>query len=258
LKFENVNLHSEFLIDLRAPMQAERLMVNGSFPPLQEAPIDFRTTPLSTQQLQERLEQFMGTPPHERTEMRLFLIAVTAKAYPEAKRYLISQGLRPETVEAMPRLQAVFLFSLAEYDRLFDDFLKLQGLPYWQAAPGLQKADRAVRDDKVKAGELARLPLASLLLPAFQRVFFTTGQLDRKIACLRCLEAIRLHAANHNGQLPTALGEITDVPVPVDPMTGKPFEYHLKEGKAVLSAPPPAGEKPHSGNSLKYELTLAR
>lgn len=244
-------------IDLRPAMQTERLTVNALFP-LQESGIDVRTTPLSIQQFQERMEHFMGTPPYQRTEFRLYLIAITAKAYPEARRFLLSQGLAPGTVEAMPRVQVVFLFSLAEYDRLFDEMLKWQGVPYWQARPGLEKAEQGLREERVKEGELERLPLAGLFLPAIQKVFFATTRIDRKIAALRCIEAIRLYAAAHDGKLPAALNDITEVPIPIDPVTGKFFEYSMEEGKTTLYAPPPAGEKPHSGNYLKYELTLAK
>lgn len=244
-------------INLREAMQAERMMVNALFP-LQDSGVDVRTTPLSIQQFQERLEHFMGTPPYQRTEFRLFLIGVTAKAYPEAKRYMLSQGLAAETVEAMPRIQVVFLFSLAEYDRLFDEMLKWQGVPYWQARAGLDKAERAMKEERVKEGQLESLPLAGLFLPAVHKVFFATTRIDRRIAALRTIEAIRLYAASHEGKLPAALSEITEAPIPIDPVTGKDFDYKLEEGKAVLAAPPPPGQKPISGNYFKYELTLAK
>src|SRR5262249_12962990 len=54
---------------------------------------------------------------------------------------------------------------------------------------------------------------------------------------------------------PAALGEVTEVPVPLDPLTGKPFVYRLAGGKATLYGPPPAGEQPGPSNSLSYELT---
>jgi hypothetical protein len=245
-------------IDLRRPLQSERLMVHTLVSPLMQGSADIRTTPLSIQQCQERLEHFMGTPPYERTQFRLALIAITAKVYPKAKRFVLGQGLAPETVEAMPHIQVVVLFSLAEYDRLFDDMVKWQGMPYWQARPGLDKAVEGVKEEKVKAGELERVPLAALLIPAVEKVFFATTRIDRKIAALRCIEAIRLYAASHDGKLPAALHDITEVPIPVDPETGKDFEYQVDDGKAVLSAPPPPGEKPNSWNHLNYELTLAR
>jgi len=43
---------------------------------------------------------------------------------------------------------------------------------------------------------------------------------------------------------PAPLSEIREVPIPIDPVTGKEFEYRVEEGKAVLAAPPPPGEKP--------------
>jgi hypothetical protein len=245
-------------IELRTALQGERFLAYSLIPPLVDAGLDIRTTPLSVQQLQERLEQAMGSPPYDRTEFRLFLIAVTAKSYPEAKQFLLAQGLKPEAVEAMPRLQVVFLFSLAEYDRLFDEIAKWQSLPYWQASKGLEKSMGAVKEDRAKAANFERIPLASYLIPAMQRVFLATTQLDRKLAALRCIEAIRLYAAAHDGKLPAALNEITEAPIPVDPMTGRDFDYTLEENKATLSAPPPAGEKPWRGNHLKYELTLAK
>jgi hypothetical protein len=84
-----------------------------------------------------------------------------------------------------------------------------------------------------------------------------SARLDRRIAALRCIEAIRLHAAAHEGKLPARLGDITEVPVPVDPMTGKEFEYTVAGDKATLHGPPTdPGKSPHL--SLKYELSLQR
>jgi hypothetical protein len=249
-------------IDLRVSLQSERMLVSGLFSPLAEAGIDIRSTPLSNQQLQVVIEGmghlFDDGRSRETTSLRLALIGMTAKGYPEAKEFLLAQGMTAETVEAMPRLQVVLIFALAEYDRLFDEMIKWQGIPYWQARPGMAKADQGLREEKIKAGELGRIPLASYLIPAVQKVFFATTRLDRKLAALRSIEAIRLYAAGHDGKLPAALSEITEVPIPIDPVTGKEFDYKMEDGKAILSAPPPAGEQPRSGNYLKYELTLAK
>jgi hypothetical protein len=58
--------------------------------------------------------------------------------------------------------------------------------------------------------------------------------------------------------LPEKLADVTEVPVPTDPFTGQPFDYRLDGDKAVLTAPPPAGEPPHEGNSRRYEIKLAK
>jgi hypothetical protein len=64
-----------------------------------------------------------------------------------------------------------------------------------------------------------------------------TNELDRRVAALRVVEAIRMYAATKGGALPESLDNITDVPVPLDPVTGKPFGYHLEGGRAQVSGP---------------------
>jgi hypothetical protein len=48
------------------------------------------------------------------------------------------------------------------------------------------------------------------------------------------------------------------VPVPDDPVTGKPFRYRVNGDRATLHAPPPDGEKSDRSNTVTYELTLMR
>jgi hypothetical protein len=38
-----------------------------------------------------------------------------------------------------------------------------------------------------------------------------------------------MYAAGHDGQLPKALDEITTVPVPLNPATGKTFVYRVQD-----------------------------
>ncbi len=214
-------------IDLRLGLQSERMIVNGMFASLAQAGIDVRTTPLSSQQLHvvvDGMSQLLegdGRPSgKDLTGMRMMLIGMTIKGYPEAKQYLLSQGVSAEFVEAMPRLQVVLIFALAEYDRLFDEMIKWQGIPYWQARPGLDMAERLVKEDRAKASELGRIPVAALLIPAVQKVFFAATRIDRKLAALRCIEAISLYAAGHEGKLTAALSDCMEVPNPCDPVPG--------------------------------------
>lgn len=68
-------------------------------------------------------------------------------------------------------------------------------------------------------------------------MFLAELRQDRRIAVLRVIESLRYHAATHNGALPHSLSQITEVPVPDDPATGKPFEYRLNGNSADLSGP---------------------
>ena len=57
---------------------------------------------------------------------------------------------------------------------------------------------------------------------------------------------------------PDGTEDVKEVPIPLDPVTGKPFEYKQEGDHATLFAPAPPGEKPNAGNSVKYEITLVK
>ena len=97
-----------------------------------------------------------------------------------------------------------------------------------------------------------------MILPAVTKVYLVEARTDRRIAALRCIEAVRLYAASHGGALPASMAEITEVPVPLDPVTGKSFEYAASETKATLTGPPPAGQQASILNALYYELNIGK
>jgi tetratricopeptide (TPR) repeat protein len=80
------------------------------------------------------------------------------------------------------------------------------------------------------------------------------NRLDRHVAALQCIEALRLYAAAHQGRFPKELGQITEVPVPDDPVMQKPFTYHRTGFDAVLEAPAPEGATER--DAIRYELRL--
>jgi hypothetical protein len=91
-----------------------------------------------------------------------------------------------------------------------------------------------------------------------QKIYNAMGRVDRRFAALCCVEAVRLYAAGHDGKLPAALADIGDVPIPPDPVTGKPFVYEVKDGKARLSNPVLPVTKPAPYEMLSYDITLRR
>ena len=78
------------------------------------------------------------------------------------------------------------------------------------------------------------------------------------MAQLRAVEAVRLHAATMNGSLPETLAEVTVVPVPDDPLTGKPFEYARSGDTFTLTAPAPVGLTPAPHTAHQYAVTVRR
>lgn len=89
-----------------------------------------------------------------------------------------------------------------------------------------------------------------------EKIHLQMNRLDRHMAALQYIEAIRLYAGTHKGELPTQLKEIIEVAVPNDPVMDKPFEYALKGSKAVLKAAPPEGRPERY--SIHYELTVQK
>ncbi len=89
-------------------------------------------------------------------------------------------------------------------------------------------------------------------MPAVRNVRQAQARVDQRIALLRHVEALRLHAAEHNGTLPAKLSDVA-VPLPDDPVTGKPFRYEVIGNTAHLRGSPPAG--PGKGTRTSTSIT---
>ena len=98
--------------------------------------------------------------------------------------------------------------------------------------------------------------MAYYFLPSIQKVTRAQLRVDRRIAALRCVEAIRLYAAAHGGKLPPSLAAMKDMALPVDPFSGTQFEYTVTEKTAVLKGHVPPEEKNNSSQWLTYEITI--
>lgn len=244
------------LIDLSPGWQGEKVL-----PFRKEVPRlrDLEAAPLTSAQVEQRLEESIkllsladgsDTPAWQR---RLALLALVLKTYPEAKRDLIARGRPTDQVEAMPALQVVAIYSLRQYERFRDAMFRWMHVPYWQAREPLRAVEQELGTLKRQYAE--GIPFASLLLPATSRVHLAGARNERRFALLRCIEALRLHAAAQGGKLPATLGEVTAVPLPNDPLTGKPFEYRRDGEGALLSGAAPPGETA-PGNSVLYRLVM--
>jgi hypothetical protein len=86
------------------------------------------------------------------------------------------------------------------------------------------------------------------------KVHLLMNRLDRNMAALQCIEAIRLYAAVHNGKFPNELSDITQVPVPDNPVTQKPLIYQRTGPKAFLEAP--AEKEQTDRYVIRYELSF--
>ncbi len=87
-----------------------------------------------------------------------------------------------------------------------------------------------------------------------KKIRLLMNRLDRHVAALQCIEALRLSAAIHDGKFPDSLADITEVTIPDDPVTEKLFIYRRTGSKAVLEGPIPKGGS--DKDAIRYELKL--
>lgn len=245
------------LVDCRKSLDFEGVGIYLLIPELQPR----ERTKLSAEQWQawlltttKRLKTLLGESDAEASviqELKQFAeAAYWASLAPRAKADLIAMGYPAKTVEEMSPAQAIAWHVAAIYDDLRDELFKWFNVPYWQAHERLAKAEKEI-GTVAKKREL--IPVASLLLPAVGRAYFATVRLERQIAALRCIEALRAYAASHEGKLPATLDAIADVAIPLNPVTGKPFPYKLEGDTATLEA-----DGPKDLQRTKYVLRIGK
>jgi hypothetical protein len=164
-----------------------------------------------------------------------------------ARQNLVGMGLTSTNLENWTPLHIVVLDEYMQYEKMRDDVYKWVNLPYYKARIGLESLA------KQSKSESNRWPILNML-PAVEKVKRAQARFDQRIAYLQVLEAIRLHAFNNDGNLPKTLDEIK-LPVPVDPVTGKQFEYSVEKGVATLHGQN-AGDAPETNRY--YIIMLAK
>jgi hypothetical protein len=249
----------EPFIDLRLPSQGERLFLDSTFPELktvENTVWDSRQQQSFMDRLGQLTELIRGWGFHKSDlEVKFASVLMVAKSYPEAKQFLLARGRPAAQVDAMPAMQVCLIYWLHNYQQLQDDYDKWIALPYWQARAGLQKASQDIR---AAAARFERFPFLDLL-PAIGKIYEARAQLDRRLAALRCIEAVRCYAAAHDGKPPRVLSDITEVPVPIDPTTAQNFDYNVSGNIVTLREAGLATGRPlFPGSPLAYEVTLRR
>jgi hypothetical protein len=246
-------------IDMRKSIQGEKLFIESLFPGWRDFVADRQARPISPADIEDLvmrtqgLSNDLGLRSNDKQVwgLKLGLALMAAKSYPEARKFMLDQGRPKQLVDEMPVTQVALLYEIHNFDRFYDDMVKWHSQPYPVMRKGVSQAEKKLKE--AKANLSGGTFLATLLLPAVTKVFEASYRTDRKLAGLRCVEAIRLYAAAHDGKLPANLKDIDEVPVPLDPMTGNPFEYALTPGGATLTALSPPGQ---SYLAWRFEITM--
>ena len=126
-------------------------------------------------------------------------------------------------------------FYLDQYAAALDDMYKLRGLPYPEFLTKMREYDKLATRWK---REQPSNPF-TFALPTIYKAILNFARADRELAAMTTIEALRSYAAANNGQLPAHLEDVTDTPVPENPLTGQPFDYEVHDNTATLSDPTP-------------------
>jgi hypothetical protein len=245
--------------DMRVALREERFMLERMFPllkHLEDGPMSNAQVQAEMLRLRARLDDFGLRRPSR--AQQLAQAALISNAAPESKRALVAQGFNEKLLDAMPAVQVVALKAYRQYRDAYDEALKWTYVPGGFRHPGFREAAKKVEaagrwlDQLFFHGLLRALDSIGV---AFDKIRGSIDRLDRRLAALRCVEAMRLYAAAR-GRLPAALADVTEVPAPSDPVSSKPFEYKVSGNFATLTAPLPAGPKPPPGQLLSYEISL--
>jgi hypothetical protein len=130
----------------------------------------------------------------------------------------------------------------------------LAGLP--RPLIDVEKAIEKERANLKDYNVLVRGQLEKQLEPAHERTRLISKRLTNNLNGLQCVEAIRHYAGTHEGQLPEALSDISDVEVPKDLMSGKTFQYRRTADGVELQSTMPEGGGP--GDTIRYEIVLRK
>ncbi len=197
-----------------------------------------------------RVEFNSGETRDVRMPARVALLPLMLRAYPVCKRQLLESDVDRELIEAMDPMQVVLLRWVQVYRELLDEMVVWSRHTPVETREAFKQVDDRLRSLHSRPEAV----LANLMLPAVSSSSRAVLRIEQRIAMLRVVEAVRLYAASHDGRLPATLGDIKEVPVPLDPTTGGPFVYRLDGEAAVLSST----EKKIVIPDVQYEITIAK
>jgi len=247
------------LVDLRKGVQGDRTLVAADLRSLHD---DAPMTETEMEKFVSHLSGVMGfareqagrAPRSLRT--RLQARVKDPERVRAARRRLVQAAYGPDLVKTFSATQVILTFSATQvilvdekrdYEFHRDERMKLLAVPLWQIDSLAGSKEREPDADGLFAD----------LLPHIIKLRRTQGRLEQQIALLRHVEALRLYAAEHDNKLPAKLSDIT-VPLPIDPITGKPFIYSVDGTIAHIRGSSLQGEEKNAGSDVHYEVTLRK
>jgi hypothetical protein len=244
------------LVDMRKAASADRSMWSyGMFDKTRVWTADYMRA--ITQQLGlvegafgvRLLASMLELPAEDKAAAEKWVQARTADAewLTAARKGLTDAGYPADAVAKYPPQQVIIHDLLRKAKAHGDEMLKWVPVPYWQAEPAMSELVKAPAEIEDK--------LAQQFVASIPKVKAAHARLEQRLDMLRIAEAVRLEAAKNGGKLPARLSDLS-VPVPIDPVSGKAFEYKVDGITAIL-----AGKEALTGTGVtryRYEIRLRK
>jgi len=194
-------------------------------------------------------EQKGEAPLSLRTQLSTRMSAPSELA--ETRQRLIDSGSQPDLVQKLPPLQVILIDEKHRFEIEQDERITLINSPLSKPTESSTRGKGQKADQDASSRESRGT--FDALLPDIARLRQNQGLLEQELIFLRHVEALRLHAAKHAGQLPASLSEIT-VPLPNDPFTDRPLAYST-QGKAVqLRGGDPSVKNDEPARKLRFSV----
>jgi hypothetical protein len=247
--------------DLEPALQEERVVIENMLPWLKK----LDATPMTEQQVKEaelstvKIAQDFGLRPTNMADRANRALALTEASAAGKIALVKTYGFTTEQVTAMPGFQVAAMYAARDYRDAVEEVAKWRHAPEgWKSAEYKEAQKRYGKAIKRLDDLFFRRLLGGLGGDEFplERVAMAGVRVDRHLAALRTVEALRQYAAKHDGNLPAKLANVKELPVPADPLTGKPFEYLVEGDKATLYLEKSDEEKPKP--ILTYYVEMKR
>lgn len=171
------------------------------------------------------------------------------RTFVSAKATLAASDEFGESLDTMPKEQIVLLQVLRDFDRATRQASKAFFVDCPRAQQLLAAEIQRLEESVDQTGYAVKVNQNSVV--AIRAARLAIAKNNRRFALLRLIEALRIYGASHDGQLPEKLEDISEVPVPDDSVTARPFDYQLDGGKATIRSP-----ESELIPALHYEITM--
>ena len=174
-----------------------------------------------------------------------FQMAAFIASYYEAARNFLSEvaGTTDEQLDKYSTTQTVFL-ALKKHHAIVKDEATVEFyLPPWS-----QERTEVEADQERWSNELGWIAeISGTFAPASRQIRVAVTRSEQWLSLWQTVEAIRMTAAESDGDLPASLDELT-VPAPLDPASGRPFTYRADGQTATITG--------HQVGRTRYQLIV--